>query len=198
MSDVKLSINEWLRYFFAGAITVAATVNYLPQNLLDRLGSSSPPIAAASLLALVCGAFIYALHRAILNPLIHRLALAICWKMEDSRPLHWLVPAAEEAYYRGLWELGKEDPYREHFRNWASHIHMLYCISWGLILVWILGSLHGEPEFDYIQHFLAVVAIAALISAFVSNCRLVIFVQARVDPTPSAEGETDSEHPPDN
>jgi len=150
----NLSLNDLLRYGFAGAVFFAvALVSFVkPQMLLLSDRNAALFSAGAAALALTIGCVVYALHRALTFPLFALLVtrLAKRGSLLDVDIQRWKNSQLPNSLQPKLSE-------------WAAQIHLLYCIAWsaaaalglGTVACWPTTPLHHLTGWLTLVFFLA-------------------------------------------
>lgn len=132
----NLSLNDLLRYGFAGAVFLAvALFSFVePQMLLLSDRNAGLFSAGAVALALTIGCVVYALHRALTFPLFALLVtrLAKRGSLLDVDIQRWKNSQLPNSLQPKLSE-------------WAAQIHLLYCIAWSAAAAQGLGAAAGWP-----------------------------------------------------
>lgn len=139
MPTVNATVHQALRYFFAGAIA-AFLVWFLAVEVTgpwhDRLARVASTLAKPALVGLmfVGGGVVYAIHRVLIYPVIHRLVILSIFGRRGSGLGQWWWQPYGTVMSRDVdLEVSRmaADPHmetrqRERFVGWASEAHMLY------------------------------------------------------------------------
>ena len=159
-----LRFGEYLRYVFAGGITLFVWAVLYPKSLDSSLfdGAFSQGIVIFGL-SLIIGSLIYSIHRATLCVVIHRVIACIAYRnckidMVDLNISRWK-------------SLSEEKSLRHHISKWSPHVHFLYCASWGIFATLIIGkyfSATPAPKDKYLGFmiFAFVVLFAAIVDDY--------------------------------
>lgn len=154
MNIDRLGINNVLRYFFSGAIFLAAAgYGFGIAELKSKIEEVSGGVAALlSLLALLIGATIYVVYRAVLYTILSRVSawLAVNWvsgwsdKTMRRCPVALAVPENEFKIDTWRWKLADAGesgavPAHRTIAEWGSHIH--FCYTAGISIS--VGSITG-------------------------------------------------------
>ena len=170
-----LAIEDLLRYGLSGAVTVL-TMHRLGLGVL--FSAAAPAItqdsktlilALGGVLGLLCGAFTYSVHRALLHPYASRLLIWIAWKTErfatQERVWSWnpfSLTELEQQLIEKRWQRRRESPeVHEYMRRWGSQTHFLYTVPLAYWLGCIAAAVGGRPlRFNTINFVVSIVLFA--------------------------------------
>ncbi len=197
MSIGNLTLEQWLRYGFSGAVGLIAFV-WIKSPLLVLGPTGSQQAQQASILpfqvgagtitlllglALVIGTFVYALHRAVIYPLLYGFVLLFLALWRHGTDFEWdlLIPlrpsGTEIRFYEWHWRSLKQDRFWAcRLAEWGAQMHFLYCCAWAAALAVVLGFLLGEPN-PQASYFLCWFSILVALSALASDLRLTFVVK---------------------
>ena len=169
-----LSIDEWLRYFFAGAITLFAWIVLSPDKNDFSLSKGILSQGVFILgFPLIIGTLIYSIHRAIIYPLF--IQPIILWHVFDIgfRKIYVTITKLNIM----TWEIHNDEKTVLHrIRGWASKFHFLWCTSWGLgvTLIWLYLT---HPDFCWFRFppyiGFCILFVVTFFSALIDTCRAV-------------------------
>jgi hypothetical protein len=176
----QLRLEELMRYVLAGAIgLVALVLGFLD---ISKPVGAVPGVTEVGLLlfvTLALGSVVYAVHRALLYPLLYHMALLVlvlCGVYAlDVRLFLPFFPAPLEVKLDVLrWKRGRDHYAQPRIAEWAAQVHFLYCSGWAMLSVLWLG-LHLGLRPAPARVTLLWIAGSVLAIGFVSNCRLLYF-----------------------
>ncbi len=160
----KLNINELLRYGFSGALLFLASLISFKQaiSLIKVLPSNLFGASAVLGVVLVIGSIIYAIHRAILYPLLYKVGCIVVYGKKQADILN--LDSKRWARYKDPESL------QNNFREWASQIHFLYCSTWAIVLAQLIGH-WSKWDRTNLYWLIWLVAIALGVAALVHHRR---------------------------
>ena len=178
----ELGLQELLRYALAGAAGLVAlllTYPYARESVskVQGIGEASLVVGAV----LLVGSLVYSLHRALVFPLLSRLAigfLAVCRTLPRDRDL--LIPyrPTKLEVELDLWRWRHNPSIQKelsHLAEWGAQVHFLYCTTWAIqIAIWF-GGLGGRED-PIIWWKLFLLSVLTLVAGFVSNLRLLFLL----------------------
>jgi len=172
----ELDLYEVLRYVLAGVVGLTALVAICPDaRLLFGPDISLPEGAFVGGIALAWGAVIYALHRAVVYPILNRLVLIPhLWKAGCRWRLFLVYWPLQEELQRDRSRWQSADLLdKAGLREWAAQVHFLYCSAWVLLSAWGL-TLVFCCQRETPSNSILCVQIAALVAlaAFLHDARL--------------------------
>lgn len=134
----NLNLDEMLRYVLAGGMLVLCLlVNHeVPHHLVKLAKQSGGGIITFSFLAafsFLIGSLLYALHRAAPYWFFYMLLTAFTHDGVPTRNLDF------ERWRRERMPATLQSKFKE----WASQIHFLYCLTWAVFLSQIIGEALG-------------------------------------------------------
>ncbi len=128
-----LTLDNLLRYAFSGVVFLLSY--FWPADFTPAIDGRTVGLSG---IALVVGAFVYSVHRAVIHPFLNRLVLLVLLGPVDrvfgtgNRVWTWSLPRLNTVEQH--WQLRRfiirKDRRRGawHFR-WASHTHLLYTFA---------------------------------------------------------------------
>lgn len=154
MEKPSLNLNEYLRYFIAGAVSIICYLFLNPDTFekIDIRNNSltSIPLALASF---VFGALIYSVHRALLYPCYYRFMFIIRFIVSGFRRNRWdwgyLIPVHPSETqinedFRRWRERRIEKSFSNDLKEWASQVHFLYCSALAILIGILLTKVPSE------------------------------------------------------
>lgn len=186
--DLGLKLEDLLRYGFSGGAGLIALVVSYPivacslrdLGFLPKAGDTGEAVLAIGLVLLI-GSLTYAVHRAVLYPLLLSWFtfvpfsfFGIC-HFERKFFVPWLVSHAEFEQFREHWRRHQDNYFAyPHLSEWGAINHFLYCSGWSILMAatlpaWITNVAEPRPA----ARFFFWLAIAILVAAHTSNVRLV-------------------------
>jgi len=122
---------------------------------------------------------VYALHRALLYPMLYHLGLLVLVAAGvyalDARLFWLIVPARLELSLDFLrWKRAKHHYAQPRISEWAAQVHFLYCSGWASFLVLLLPAYFGLQPTPH-RLFLFWIASSLPVAGFIGNCRLLYF-----------------------
>jgi len=171
-----LSLTELFRYFFCGAVFVCV---FRYSRGTHGLPSGDSAVVLF-VVALIAGSFIYTVHRALSYPMLGRLALWLALGRPRRCGARYFNPfkplpgemARDEARWKRRQDTTSIQP---HLDEWASHVHLLYCVAWATALgSWIATRWFHDPNSGKagFSGFLTLVIAVSLSAAFAADYRL--------------------------
>ncbi len=165
----KLNLNELLRYGFAGALFLISLVSSFKeaQEIISKLPSDFFGATTVLGVVLVGGSLLYAVHRAVLYPIIYQLQSMVVYrnKYVDTQKLdalrNWMLLDGSVSKIQNLFSIG--------LGNGGSQVHFLYCSLWAITLSLTLGAiLEWSPTDIKILSLilLPIIGVSALISHY--------------------------------
>lgn len=156
-----------LRYFFGGFFCIAS-FQIGRSSHIECLSEIN--ITNTLFFSLLVGAPIYALHRAILYPVIE-LLLSSIFKHHPNKNI--LISDHTIKYILDIWDLDKAENLHKKATIWADNTHLLYSIGWN-IYAGLLGIKLLDWNKQDIQFFwhLTLIGLMLLLSGIVSDIRL--------------------------
>lgn len=180
--SLPLGLDDLLRHSLSGAF-VLLTTYYLCPDVFDpiglREGKNAPLIIA---LAFPLGAFVYAIHRAVVHPFFERLLtlmilrcrlrLSTTVELKTWRGISAAPTQAEMFFFWARWDRLKRFPHvHTYMTRAASQMHFLYTIPLaygvGCLAVRLLGQC--SPRWDWGWFSLA---FGVFVIALIDNYRL--------------------------
>ena len=190
----ELRFNEVLRYAFSGGIGLATFLILQPaiaQHILQLEALKTSALVASAVL--IVGAFLYNLHRALIFPVLFRIALLFVLgqtdrerkKAEDFKFWFPYRPALAEINL-DLWRWSHEAT-RKHWDEWGAQVHFLYCSAWAILCALLVG-LCLKKQGGSLSHPKAAmgVALLTLIAAIVHHLRLLYLMTSTRQREPPA------------
>ncbi len=186
----EFKLHQILRYLFSGGfflLSVWYTSSCDNQIDIEDVFGLKDNQTALLLLALLSGSVTYVIHRAIIYPIVGRIALFFAKVTKYSKInkkdscLSWLNPYKPLIIERDLdffrWERrnSASKDIQSEFDEWAGQIQFLYCsalsiLQGNLITIFILPS--GELRFD---GFLICIILFLFITGFLANYRFRLY-----------------------
>jgi cellobiose-specific phosphotransferase system component IIC len=200
----ELRFNEVLRYALSGGIALATF--FILQPCLARRVLQLEALKTAAFVGgtiLLIGVFLYNLHRALIFPVLLRIALLLVLGQTDRERKtsegfkFWFPyrPALAEINL-DLWRWSQETT-RKHWDEWGAQVHFLYCSAWAILLALLIGR-YSSKQWGNLAHSKAAlsVALVALVAAVVHHLRLLYLMTSIRRGKPAApESEPAPEKP---
>jgi hypothetical protein len=177
MDKINLNIGDYLRFVLAGAWYLMALLLMHTEAFGDFYRNNSGPLI---ILALIIGALIYSVHRAVIFPLFYKSLLFLFRKSKGvgRDNLVWIpfYPSKLEIELDvKRWKERKDE--KSLIRNlvdWSSQIHFLYCTAWAFLLA-LLSNRYVDDANRKNLNIVWLLFVVILVSGFVSHLRNFVF-----------------------
>lgn len=145
MDKPQLDYNEYLRYVFAGGFGILTYLYLNPfvlQTLFDEKGTLKDSLFLV-LLSFILGAFLYAIHRAMLYPICYKLNLVILrltGQLKSSLKWWDFILTQNEVKkqdFRRWKQKVDSKSLSKNLLNWFAQVHFLYCCVWAMLISWL-------------------------------------------------------------
>jgi hypothetical protein len=142
MENIKLDVNELLRYGSGGAVFII-TYTLLSYSMDDILNSdpSGEWVTLLILVSYVIGIILYTLHRAFLYPIPMRIIHVALTKGEERKSAYgcfWKVTDFERDLNIDRWKRHDKGDSRYSVQvnldRWGAHTHMLYVMTLSMFI----------------------------------------------------------------
>jgi hypothetical protein len=166
MKELKLNLNELLRYGFAGGFFIIMTLASFkePRCLILNKEISPSLFIAITTIKLIIGSILYTVHRAIPLWLLYLLFAFITTRGYNIREIDIT-----------RWKnLQKQRSLQSEMSEWSAQVHFLYCLWWAGFSVYIIGSFAGWSKTE-LACPLFWTSIVILIAALIHHIRYQIW-----------------------
>lgn len=158
----NLTLNELLRYGFAGAMffLVGAVAFEEPWKWFSSNEDIAGAIATLAVAAgLTVGATVYAIHRAVIYPVLYGTFARLTKRGKTTLELDIL-----------RWQhAAKKDALQPRMADWAAQVHFLYCLAWSSVAALGLGGQWQwmkQPVYSGLVWLCAALALCAMVHHF--------------------------------
>jgi hypothetical protein len=176
----ELGLQQLLRYALPGGIGFAVLLFTYPEIAcqIQRLetGKEATLILGS---ALLLGAMVYNLHRALLFPPLFRLVSRLTLEPKPEGYNPYRPSVAELKVDRWRWKIKNKEE-RQRWDEWGAQTHFLYCAAWAITGALAVGYfVTARLNLEVLSSF-ALLAVTALLAAIVNNYRLLYSISAEM------------------